>query len=81
LKLSDLAHWQRTEVTEDGERAVDIFEVRGIAAGRYRPMVSDALYLMSLVQAACAGAISFDDPSAGTLTPGGVLELKWPMPR
>jgi hypothetical protein len=44
-------------------------------------MVSDALYLMSLVQAACAGAISFDDPSAGTLTPGGVLELKWPMPR
>ena len=81
LKLSDLAHWQRTEVTEDGARAVDIFEVRGIAAGRYRPMVSDALYLMSLVQAACAGAISFDDPSAGTLTPGGVLELKWPMPR
>jgi hypothetical protein len=49
--------------------------------GRYRVLQYDSLDPTPLVQAACAGAISFDDPSAGTLTPGGVLELRWPTPK
>jgi hypothetical protein len=78
---SDLLRWRRTTITE--RESEDVIEVTGLAAGRYRAVLDQGFLLDTarVVQAACAGAISFDDPSAGTLTPGGVLELKWPMPR
>ncbi len=73
--------WKRTEITKTD--AHDVFEIPGLAAGRYRAVLDQGFLLDTarVVQAACAGAISFDDPSAGTLTPGGVLELKWPAPK
>jgi hypothetical protein len=58
-----------------------VYEIPGLAAGRYRAILYPGLDITPVVQAACAGAISFDYPSAGTLTPGGVLELKWPAPK
>jgi hypothetical protein len=78
---SDLLRWRRTTITE--RESEDVIEVTGLAAGRYRAVLDQGFLLDTarVVQAACAGAISFDDPSAGTLTPGGVLELKWPAPK
>jgi len=77
--LFDLLRWRRTSI-EDGE-STSTWIVPGLAAGRYRAILYPGRDITPVVQAACAGAISFDDPSAGTLTPGGVLELKWPTPK
>ena len=71
--------WKRTEITKTDTD--DVYEIPGLAAGRYRAILYPGLDITPVVQAACAGAISFDDPSAGTLTPGGVLELRWPTPK
>ena len=75
----DLLRWKRSELTNNGSE--DVYEIPGLAAGRYRAILYPGLDITPVVQAACAGAISFDDPSAGTLAPGGVLELKWPAPK
>jgi len=79
FRTADLVSWSRTKVNDLADTSV--YEIPGIAVGRYRVLQYENLDPTPLVQAACAGAISFDDPSAGTLTPGGVLELKWPAPK
>jgi hypothetical protein len=79
FRTADLVAWRRTKVNDLADASV--YEIPGLAVGRYRVLQYDSLDPTPLVQAACAGAISFDDPSAGTLTPGGVLELRWPTPK
>jgi len=79
LRTFDLLRWKRTQVTESAD--ADVFEIPGLAAGRYRAMLYDGIDVSPLVRANCAGTIPFNDTSSGDLTPGGVLELAWPKPK
>lgn len=72
--------WKRATVVDQTNPNVEVYEIPGLAAGRYRAMLYDSIDVSPLVRANCAGTIPFTDTSSGDLTPGGVLELAWPRP-